>query len=187
MYARCSYRQVVKVMEVTRQILSPVIPWIFEDLPSHATIEDWAEKAGLAAMRSKAKSLDSAYALILDESVDVGGKKLLVGLAFNPECQGRPLGCKDVTVVEMGVAKSRSGEDIKASLEKITKETGNLPVYGLSDNGTNLDRGFELAGIPRHRDISHTFGSMLKSVYDDAEDFKEFIEQIGRSRRWCNR
>ena len=184
MYARCSYRQVVKVMEVMRQILSPVIPWLFEDLPTHATIEDWAEKAGLAAMRSKAKSLDSAYALILDESVDIGGKKLLVGLAFNPECQGHPLGCKDVTVVEMGVAKSRSGEDIKASLEKITKETGNLPVYGLSDNGTNLDRGFELAGIPRHRDISHTFGSMLKSVYDDVEDFKEFVEQIGRSRRW---
>lgn len=184
MYARCSYRQVVKVMEVMRQTFSPILPWIFDDLPSHATIEDWVEKAGLAAMRNKPKDLDSTYALILDESVSIGGKKLLLGLAFTPECQGRPLGCKDVTVVEMDVAKSRNGEDIKASLEKIAKDAGSAPVYGLSDNGTNLDKGFELAAIPRHRDISHTFGSMLKSVYDDAEDFKEFVEQIGRSRRW---
>ena len=184
MYAGCSYRQVVKVMEVMREVFSRALPWIFDDLPSHATIEDWAEKAGLAAMRSKAKGLDDTYALILDESVDIGGKKLLLGLAFNPECQGKPLRSTDVTVVEMSVAKSRNGEDIKESLEKIAKDTGNVPVYGLSDNGTNLDKGFELAGIPRHRDISHTFGSMLKSVYDDAEDFKEFVELIGRARRW---
>lgn len=184
MYAKCSYRQVVKVLEVMRQTFGPVLPWIFEDLPSHATIEDWVEKAGLATLRSKTRSLDPTYALILDESVDIGGKKLLLGLAFNPECQGHPLGSRDVTVVEMGVAKSRNSEDIKASLEKISKCAGNAPVYGLSDNGTNLDKGFELAAIPRHRDISHTFGSMLKSVYDEAEDFKKFVDQIGRSRRW---
>ena len=184
MYAKCSYRQVVKVMEVMRQSFGSVLPWIFEDLPSHATIEDWVEKAGLAAMRSKVRELDSTYALIVDESVDIGGKKLFLGLAFNPECQGHPLGSKDVTVVEMGVAKSRNAEDVKASLEKIAKDAGSAPVYGVSDNGTNLDRGFELAAIPRHRDISHTFGSMLKGVYDDAGDFKEFVEQIGRSRRW---
>lgn len=135
-------------------------------------------------MRNKVKDLDSTYDLILDESVGIGGKKLLLGLAFNPECQGHPLGSKDVTVVEMGVARSRNGEDIKASLEKIAKDARNAPVYGLSDNGTHLDKGFELAAIPKHRDISHTFGSMLKSVYDEAEDFKEFVEQIGRSRRW---
>lgn len=101
MYAGCSYRQVVKVMEVMSKVFSRVLPWIFKDKPSHACIEDWAEKAGLAAMRSKSKTIEGAYALILDESVDIGGKKLLLGLAINPECQGRPLACTDVTVVEM--------------------------------------------------------------------------------------
>ena len=58
-------------------------------------------------------------------------------------------------------------------------------MYGLNDNGPNLNKGFELAGIPRHRDISHTFGSILKSVYDDATDFKELVEQIGKARKWA--
>ena len=95
MYAKCSYRQVAKVLEVMRQTFGPVLPWIFEDLPSHATIEDWVEKAGLATLRSKTRSLDPTYALIIDDSVDIGGKKLLLGLAFNPECQGHPLGSRD--------------------------------------------------------------------------------------------
>ena len=121
MYAKCSYRQVVKVMEVMRQTFGPVLPWIFEDLPSHATIEDWVEKAGLAAMRSKVKELDSTYALIVDESVDIGGKKLFLGLAFNPECQGRPLGCNDMTVVEMGVAKSRNGDEVAGEIHECVR------------------------------------------------------------------
>ena len=184
MYAGCSYRQVVKVMEVVRLIFSRALPWVFKDLPTHARVEDWVEKAGLAAMRKKAKDLDKTYALLLDESVDIGGLKLLLALAFNPECQGHPLKCTDVTVVAMDVAKSRNSDDIKAAVEKVAEDTGSRPVYGLSDNGTNLEKGFELAAIPRHRDISHTFGSLLKSMYDGAEDYKELVEQIGRARRW---
>lgn len=184
MYAGCSYRQVVKVMEVMSKVFGRVLPWIIKDKPSHACIEDWVEKAGLAAMRSKSKTLEGAYALILDESVDIGGMKLLLGLAINPECQGRPLACTDVTVVEMDVDKSRDGDGIKASLDKIVEKTGDAPVYGLGDNGPNLNKGFELAGIPRHRDISHTFGSILKNTYDEAPDFKELVGQIGKARKW---
>lgn len=65
MYAICSYRQMVKVMEVMRQFFGPILLWIIEDLPSHATIEDCIEKASLATLRSKTQSLNSTYALIL--------------------------------------------------------------------------------------------------------------------------
>ena len=89
--------------------------------------------------------------------------KVLMTLAVPAQQGGHPLACSDAEVVDIHVAGSHKGKDIKEAIERTTERLGKAPVYAVTDNGRNLARGLSDAGIDNHRDISHTFGTFLKS------------------------
>ena len=155
----CGSRSIVVILEILNECFKGEL---FDSIPCNQVIEDWCEKAGLD-MHTKVKDqfVDNEYITITDESISVGKQKLLLQLAAPADSTGKPLSHSDVSIVGMSVSPSWTGDSVKAEMEKTSKSIGRRPLYSVSDNGYNLCNACRDAGIPHHRDISHTFGTIL--------------------------
>lgn len=122
------------------------------------------------------------YAFIIDESITIGSQKLLVVLAVPSEHVGHALSFEDVKVVGIFVAQSWNSKTIADKLRDIVKDITYDPVYVLSDNGHNLVKATDILGLIHHKDISHTFGLLLKDTYGETPEFKEITTEMGKAR-----
>jgi exonuclease SbcD len=176
----CGSRSIVVILEILNECFKGEL---FDSIPCNQVIEDWCEKAGLD-MHTKVKDqfVDNEYITITDESISVGKQKLLLQLAAPADSTGKPLSHSDVSIVGMSVSPSWTGDSVKAEMEKTSKSIGRRPLYSVSDNGYNLCNACRDAGIPHHRDISHTFGTILKKYFSDSPDFKEFTGLMEKKR-----
>ena len=179
-YAGNSFRGAERAMEV----FNFVFPFLGLDIPSHVTIREWVLKAGLAELCREKKAIED-YAIIVDESITIAEHKVLMTLAVPAQQGGHPLACSDAEVVDIHVAGSHKGKDIKEAIERTTERLGKAPVYAVTDNGRNLARGLSDAGIDNHRDISHTFGTFLKAVYEGDDEFGALTKDIGNARHFA--
>lgn len=174
----CGVRSIRTILEIINESFHGEL---FEDIPSRQTIEDWCEKAGLDVYTG-AKDLfkDEEYVSIGDESISVGKQKLFVELAVPAKHPGRPLRQSDVSVVSMAISPSWNTEAMKRQLDKTHKSIG--PEYSVTDNGYNLCGACRELGIAHHRDISHTFGVILKKHFGKCTDFKELTAIMEKNR-----
>jgi hypothetical protein len=158
----CGSRSIVVILEILNECFKGEL---FDCIPCNQVIEDWCEKAGLD-MHTKVKDqfVDNEYITITDESISVGKQKLLLQLAAPADSIGKPLSHSDVSIVGMSVSPSWTGDSVKAEMEKASKSIGRRPLYSVSDNGYNLCNACRDAGIPHHRDISHTFGTIFAKI-----------------------
>ena len=176
----CGSRSIVVILEIFDECFKGEL---FDSIPCNQVIEDWCEKAGLD-MHTKVKDqfVDNEYITITDESISVGKQKLLLQLAAPADSTGKPLSHSDISIVGMSVSPSWTGDSVKAEMEKTSKSIGRRPLYSVSDNGYNLCNACRDAGIPHHRDISHTFGTILKKYFSESPDFKEFTGLMEKKR-----
>ena len=179
-YAGCSFRGVTKVLEVFDFVYKDMWPRI----PAYTTIKGWIEKAGLSLLKRSKDNLPDAYSVIMDESITMGGQKLLLALSVPAQAPDRPIKHSDTMVVGLTASKSNKGEDIKNHLQKLPNDKNNVLAYGVSDNGTNLCKGFRESGIDHHRDISHTFSTFLERTYANEEAFQDLTKKIANARNW---
>ena len=182
-YAGCSFRSVAKSVEV----MNFVFPSLGLSGVSHVSVRDWVLKVGLDAYKHRCKGLtaEQAYAIIMDESITVAGHKILLTLKVPAEHPGRPLSRTDVDVADIHVASSHKSEDVKDAVMRVAAEAGCTPAYAVTDNGRNLVKGLNEAGIRGHRDISHTFGTYLKAIYGTDEEFISLTKAIGNARHFA--
>lgn len=176
----CGARSIVTILEIINECFDGAL---FDDIPCHQTIEDWCEKAGLdmhTRVKDQFKSGD--YFTITDESISVGKQKLLLQLGVPASSTGKPLSHSDVSIVSMKVSSSWTGDAVKDEMQKTSASIGHDPLYNVSDNGYNLCKACREAGIPFHRDISHTFGAILKKHFAESPDFKEFTSIMEKKR-----
>lgn len=181
MYIRmgCGFRSIVNGLELFNDFLGGALGVI----PSHQTIENWLLKAGIVEyLDSCNKFRGKEYAIIIDESITVGSQKLLVILAAPAQHGAETLKHGDVEVLAMAVSSSWKAGDVEREIIKLKDKIGSVPKYIVSDNGHNLRKGAELAGVPRHRDISHTIGLILEEEYNERTDFKEFMDTMNKKR-----
>ena len=178
-YAGVSLRGVPKVLEVFNKVTGASTG----DVPSYTTVDTWVKKAGLSVLRKSQESLDTAYALIVDESISVGGVKVQLGLAVPAQFPGKAITCSDTEVACLTVSKCGSGEHIATLLKGLPGGEERVE-YGICDGGKNLDKGFRTCGICKHRDIGHTFGTILEQTYGKDEEFNELTRLVGNTRRW---
>lgn len=137
------------------------------------------EKYGLDVYNSSGESLaNQEYAEVVDESMMIGSEKLLVTLAIPAQHPVRPLCHSDVSVLDMSVSSSWTGEGVKAQLEKSAEKVGHAPDYVISDNASIMNKGIRLSGMNHHRDISHSLGMFLERTYREAIDFKLFVKEM---------
>lgn len=59
------------------------------DSPCHTTIRTWLAKMGLDAIKHKDRTLDEAYAIIMDASISVGDQQMLLALKVPADHTGR--------------------------------------------------------------------------------------------------
>ena len=182
-YGGNSFRAVEKSMEV----FNFVFPFLGLKAPSHNTVRDWVLKAGLDTYARRCRNLpvDEAYAIVMDESITIAEHKILLSLKTSAQHPGKPLTHSDVEVADIHVASSHNSSDIVEAVERITGTAGHAPEYAVTDNGTSLAKGLKDAGLDGHRDISHTFGTFLKAVYDRDEQYISLTKAIGNARHYA--
>ena len=182
-YSGNSLRAVEKSMEV----FNFVFPSLGLEVPSYNTVRDWILKAGLDTYAHRCRNLpaDEAYAIVMDESVTIAEHKILLALKTPAQHPGKPLAHSDVEVIDIHVASSHNSTDIVGAVERITDTAGHAPEYAVTDNGTSLAKGLRDAGLDGHRDISHTFGTFLKAVYDRDEQYVSLTKAIGNARHYA--
>lgn len=173
----CGLRTVVSILKIFEEVLGES----FGKTPSYNSVANWVRKLGLSVYEDD-KTLKQKYAVVIDESIMVNKEKLLLVLGFNAGHEGRPLGHRDVTVLDMRVGAGFRRNDVKASLESVSRAVGAPPEYGVSDGAHNLKGGFKDVGITHHLDISHTLGNCMKHVYGEDPDFLSLTEKLGKIR-----
>jgi len=176
-----SFRAVAKVGVIINIYINSI-----SRKPTHSTILSWVKKIGVYQLnKNKEKSDD--WILIIDESIQIGQEKLLVimGVQLSKIDFTRPLQFVDLTPL-CSMARSKwKAADISGIIDKLKKEIGEV-AYLLSDCGNNLKKTASIQKIEHIPDISHWFASILKSIYGDSTEFKEFTTNMAQMRfRLC--
>lgn len=177
MRTNCGLRTVVTILETFEDVMDGASG----KTPSYTEIRNWVLRLGLSVYEDE-KPRDWKYITVQDESIMVNREKLLLTLGIPYEHKGRAVEHGDVVVLDMKVSGQHKREDVKASLKDAEKVTGAKPVYALSDGGHNLVGGAADAGIPHHRDISHSLGNCMKHVYGKDDEFVALTTKLGKVR-----
>lgn len=182
-YAGCSFRSVARSVEV----MNLVFPSLGLPEVSHVSVRDWVLKSGLDAYKLRCGGLtaETAYAIIMDESITIAEHKILLTLKASAEHPGVPLSRSDVEVADIHVGSSHKSGDVSEAVGRVAAAAGRAPEYAVTDNGRNLVKGIAEAGVRGHRDISHTFGTYLKAVYGADEEFISLTKAIGNARHYA--
>lgn len=180
-YARLSVgsRQIVEIFNILNEFMGNV----FGKVPAYTTIGYWTQELGLSIYKESCSLFkDKQYALIVDESMMIGSEKLLLTLAMPAINAGSAITEKDITIVDISIAKSWNGTSIKNVLEKVADKIGHKPEYVISDNGFTVCKAVRDAGYAHHSDISHTLGMFLERVYKKEADFQELSNNVQLAR-----
>ena len=180
-YARLSVgsRQIVEIFNILNEFMGNV----FGKVPAYTTIGYWTQELGLSVYKESCSLFrEKRYALIVDESMMIGSEKLLLTLAMPAANAGSAITEKDVTIVDISIAKSWNGTSIKNVLEKVADKIGHKPEYVISDNGSTVCKAVRDAGYAHHLDISHTLGMFLERVYKKEADFQELSNNVQLAR-----
>ena len=180
-YARLSVgsRQIVEIFNILNEFMDNV----FGKVPAYTTIGYWTQELGLSVYKESCSLFkDKRYALIVDESMMIGSEKLLLTLAMPAINAGSAITEKDITIVDISIAKSWNGTSIKNVLEKVADKIGHKPEYVISDNGFTVCKAVRDAGYAHHSDISHTLGMFLERVYKKEADFQELSNNVQLAR-----
>ena len=156
---------------------------VFGKVPAYTTIGYWTQELGLSVYKESCSLFkDKRYALIVDESMMIGSEKLLLTLAMPAINAGSAITEKDITIVDISIAKSWNGTSIKNVLEKVADKIGHKPEYVISDNGFTVCKAVRDAGYAHHSDISHTLGMFLERAYKKEADFQELSNNVQLAR-----
>ena len=180
-YARLSVgsRQIVEIFNILNEFMGNV----FGKVPAYTTIGYWTQELGLSVYKESCSLFkDKRYALIVDESMMIGSEKLLLTLAMPAINAGSAITEKDITIVDISIAKSWNGTSIKNVQEKVADKIGHKPEYVISDNGFTVCKAVRDAGYAHHSDISHTLGMFLERVYKQEADFQELSNNVQLAR-----
>ena len=177
-YAGSSPRKAAKSLEVFNFMFHGLLG----DSPCHTTIRTWLAKMGLDAIKHKDRTLDEAYAIIMDASISVGDQQMLLALKVPADHTGKALTHADEEVVGMAVSENWPAAKVKEFCEEITQEQGHKPEYYITDNGKNLSKAIGSLELPHHRDISHTLAVFLKQVYEKDEEFVAFKNLVANTK-----
>ena len=156
------------------------------DTPSHVTIRNWVLRCGLYEMDGTEKKSGN-YAGIIDESIEIGGEKLLLllGVKLNDDkSHCAPLGMSDVEVLGLEVQKTWNGSDVSEFVEGREEHHSKMKLrYMISDGGSALLSALRKLGLSGVRDCTHIMMNLAKKLFSDNAELSEFCAKVGRLRQ----
>ena len=114
---------------------------------SPSTIRNWCLKMGLYCLSQPIE--EGPYALILDESVEIGKEKLLLllGVPLEKSSFLHPLSIQDVRVLTLKVQHSWKAEEVAQLIEQTRTEHPITFSYAISDKGSTLRKALKICNL----------------------------------------
>lgn len=155
-------------------------------VPHFTSIINWTLQIGLALLNQVGPIVDPWIA-IMDHSIDVGVKKVLVVLRVKLDTlklKGKALALSDCECIGVRITEKSNGETVANDLKAIFNQSG-MPAAIIKDGGSDLSRG---VAVWRHEnkqsqvqvidDIGHVVANALKSQFAKCPLFLLFLAII---------
>ena len=181
LYAVVSYRSVPRILELFKSKTNYDIGWI----PHFTSVINWSLRLGLGLL-TQVQPLLQPWVAIIDHSIDIGTKKVLVVLRVELAALSKRDGAvrlEDCECIGVTVSDKVTGDTICPELEEIFARAGN-PVAIIKDADATLQRGVRLwsnkqeTSVPTVDDIGHTMANALKSQFEKMAIYKNFTALI---------
>jgi transposase-like protein len=176
----CSLRQVSQILELVNVRFHLNLPKI----PCYTSVKNWSEKVGYFIYTDPDEKTSlvqdgDSYALIVDESMKIGGQKNLVMLGVSAEKTGEEaLTASDVTVLAIDVQSSWNSRSVADKLAQVEQEVGQSPAYIISDNASTLAKAIRDEEHVSIRDVGHTVALGVQHVYEKDPEFVSLMKDV---------
>lgn len=166
---------------------SKLMGWSF-GAPGHVSVLRWVLRAGLYQYNTSAEHRIGQFAGIMDESISLGGEKLLifqgVKLPGGLLDKDHALTGQDVEVLAMQVSPSWTADGVGQFLDEALDRNPDAQIdYVVTDGGQNLRKALADKGIDRVGDVTHLLMNLVKKQYKDNDLLSGLCAKIGTLRR----
>ena len=181
--ASVSFRAAPKAVHITFSQFAAVKN---QPIPSHKTIGRWLTRVGLYKLnRPKEKAND--WALIIDNSVQIGTQKCLVILGVRlSKFQGKALRFEDMEMLVMEFHDRSDAKIVCKALEKAREKVGGV-VMACADDGPDLRKGVSLFcekhQVGRMFDVIHKMGTFLKKILEKDPEWQAFASAAAKAKK----
>jgi len=181
--AAISFRAVPKAVHI---VLSQFDAVRNQKIPCHKSVTRWLTRIGLYKLNHP-KEWAEDWALIVDNSVQVGIKKCLVilGVRLN-KLQKKALSFEDMEMLAMELHDESSEKNVCQALEKVQQKVGRV-VMVCADDGPDLRSGIESFcskhSVGRVYDTIHKIGTFLKKRFESDSDWQAFSSAAAEAKK----
>jgi hypothetical protein len=164
-----------------------------EWVPHFTSVINWTLKLGLALLK-EVTTESEPWIAIMDHSIDIGVKKVLVVLRVKLtalKIRESAITLEDCECIGVKIHEKSTGEIIAKDLEDIFEKSG-IPIGILKDGGGDLAKGVELwkdqleEKVEVIDDVGHVVANAIKAQYAKSKLFKLFlniVDQCGKRLR----
>jgi hypothetical protein len=173
-----SYRSIPRILNLINSHTACGLSWI----PHFTSVINWTLQLGLGLLK-QVKPIDTPWLAIIDHSIDIGTKKVLVVLrvpVVTLSQKGSALQLKDCECIGLKVSEVVNGPSVALDLATIFNQAGN-PKAIIKDCGATLQKGVRLWSntqeqpVPVIADIGHTLANALKKQFEKTVLYQRFI------------
>jgi hypothetical protein len=180
--AAISFRAVPKAVHV---MLSQFDAVKDQAIPTDKSITRWLTQIGFYKLNSP-KEQATDWALIIDNSVQIGTQKCLIILGVRLSKFNKVLRFEDMDVLAIEVHNESDANAVCQSLERAQKKVGKVAMV-CADDGPDLRGGVDLFckkhGAGRIFDIIHKIGTFLKKILENDCAWKAFTSAAAEAKR----
>jgi len=176
-----SYRSTIRVLKIFQKQTQIDIQWI----PHFTSVINWTQRIGVGLL-NKVDKINKNWVAIMDHSIDIGKKQLLVILRVEEDIFLQKHGAitlKDCECVGIKISDKVTGENLYKELKEIFKKSGE-PKIIVKDggivlkNGVNLYNERENSNIEIVDDISHVVANALKKQYAKSKSYEKYMKML---------
>lgn len=156
-------------------------------IPTDKTITRWLTQIGLYKLQYCLREQGTDWALIIDNSIQVGTQKCLVVLGTRlSKFQKRALQFEDMDVLAIELHTKTDADVVCQAIEGVQRKVGKVAMV-CADDGSDLRGGTALFckkhGAGRVFDIIHKIGTFLKKYLENDPDWEAFSSAASDAKR----
>lgn len=178
-----SFRSIPRILQLFKEKSYNPFGWV----PHFTSVINWTLRLGLGMLK-KVAPIYKPWLAIIDHSIDIGTKKVLVVLRVRLDTlskRNRAVCLEDCECIGLKIAEKVNGESIALDLEEIFKNAG-MPEAIVKDCDRTLHKGVRLYSDKQDTvplvidDIGHVIAAALKAQFEKTDDFKSFTALVSK-------
>lgn len=183
MQAVVSYRSIPRILNLLNARTTLSLNWI----PHFTSVINWTLRLGLGMLK-QIRPISKPWIAIIDHSIAIGTKKVLVVLRVNMDAlsyRSKAITLEDCECIGVKVSELVNGETIALELKDIFTDSG-TPDAIIKDCDYTLQKGVKLWSekqnviVPVIDDIGHSIATILKSQFEKTTTYERFTSLISK-------